>query len=596
MMSQPGCRRRIAPIRAWFEPLEARMLMTRIAVIGDFSSDEQTSPTRDVANLVKSWSPDGIVTVGDNNYPNGAASTIDSNIGQWYHSYIAPYKGSYGAGSSDGQNHFWPALGNHDWYTSGAKPYLNYFTLPGNERYYTTQVGNVGLFVLDSESPEPDGVTATSKQGQWLKTALANSSAKWKLVFFHHPAYSSGGEGSNSYMQWPFAAWGATATFAGHDHDYERILRNGIPYFIDGLGGESIVGFASPVSGSQVRYAGNYGAMKVDASDTSITFQFITRAGSVIDSYTINSSSTVPAAPSDLAATATSASQIQLSWTDNTTNETGYKVERSTDGTNFVEIAPSLGNVTSYTDNGVSAGVKYYYRVRAYNTAGTSGYSNVASATPVNSTSTGVVFISTGSTWKYLDNGSNQGTAWRSRSFSDSAWKSGSAQLGYGDGDEATVVGFGSNASNKYVTTYFRKSISIADRSQVTSLKLGLLRDDGAVVYLNGTEVFRSNMDSGTVAYNTYASEAIEDTSFYSASISPSLLVNGTNVIAVEVHQADPDSSDVSFESQLTGTVMTSTSTQSIAPMQTRSFSIAPLISPTSKNFFDDDALATALL
>jgi hypothetical protein len=206
------------------------------------------------------------------------------------------------------------------------------------------------------------------------------------------------------------------------------------------------------------------------------------------------------------------------------------------------------------------------------------------------------VFISTGSTWKYLDNGSNQGTAWRSRSFSDSAWKSGSAQLGYGDGDEATVVSYGSNASNKYVTTYFRKSFSVADRSQVTSLKLGLLRDDGAVVYLNGTEVFRSNMDSGTVAYNTYASEAIEDTSFYSASISPSLLVNGTNVIAVEVHQADPDSSDVSFEFQLTGTVMTSTSTQSIAPMQTRSFSIAPLISPTSKNFFDDDALATALL
>jgi hypothetical protein len=340
-------RSRGARVRTCFEWLEPRVLMTRLAVIGDFSSDEQIAPTRDVANLVKGWSPEGVVTVGDNNYPNGASSTIDANIGQWYSRFIYPYKGSYGTGASDGKNHFWPALGNHDWNTSGAKPYLSYFTLPGNERYYTTQVGNVGLFILDSESPEQDGVSASSTQGQWLKNALAASTSKWKLMFFHHPAYSSGGQGSNSYMQWPFASWGATATFAGHDHDYERIIRNGIPYFIDGLGGESIVGFGSTVSGSQVRYSGNYGAMKIDTSDTAITFQFITRSGSVIDTYTIDASSTAPAAPSNLTATATSASQIQLSWVDNAANETGYRVERSTNGVDFVEIAPSVGNVTS---------------------------------------------------------------------------------------------------------------------------------------------------------------------------------------------------------------------------------------------------------
>src|SRR6476661_8662271 len=98
------------------EFLEARMLCasTRIAVIGDFSSDLQTAPTRDVANLVKSWSPEFIATVGDNNYPDGAASTIDSNIGQYYHDFISPYSGSFGAGSPSG-NRFWPTLGNHDW-------------------------------------------------------------------------------------------------------------------------------------------------------------------------------------------------------------------------------------------------------------------------------------------------------------------------------------------------------------------------------------------------------------------------------------------------------------------------------------------------
>jgi hypothetical protein len=223
-----------------FDVLEARVLFsaTRVAVIGDFSSDVQTAPTRDVANLVHSWSPDAVVTVGDNNYPDGEASTIDQNIGQWYHSFIAPYKGSYGSGSADGVNRFWPALGNHDWNTPDAQPYLDYFTLPGNERYYTKQIGNVGLFIVDSDPNEPDGVTSTSTQGQWLKSALANSTATWKLVFFHHPAFSSGEQGSTDYMQWPFQSWGASAVFQGHDHDYERIVRNNFPYFVDGLGGD----------------------------------------------------------------------------------------------------------------------------------------------------------------------------------------------------------------------------------------------------------------------------------------------------------------------------------------------------------------------
>jgi len=78
----------------WAEPLEQRLLLTRLAVVGDYSSDTQTAPTRDVANLIKSWNPDGVATTGDNNYPNGAASTIDANIGQWSHQFIYPYTGS----------------------------------------------------------------------------------------------------------------------------------------------------------------------------------------------------------------------------------------------------------------------------------------------------------------------------------------------------------------------------------------------------------------------------------------------------------------------------------------------------------------------
>jgi hypothetical protein len=162
--------------------------------------------------------------------------------------------------------------------------------------------------------------------------------------------------------------------------------------------------------------------------------------------------------------------------------------------------------------------------------------------------------VDKGAVWKYLDNGSNQGTAWRAAAFNDSTWASGPAQLGYGDGDEATTVNFGPDINNKYVTTYFRRAFTVADPSLYQSLTLNILRDDGAVVYLNGTEVFRTNMPAGAIAYNTVAPVAIggvDETTWFATSVSPSTLVAGTNVLAVEVHQANGTSTDVSFDAQL---------------------------------------------
>ncbi len=163
-----------------------------------------------------------------------------------------------------------------------------------------------------------------------------------------------------------------------------------------------------------------------------------------------------------------------------------------------------------------------------------------------------VTLVPTGSAWKYLDNGSNQGTAWRSTAFNDSGWASGPAELGYGDGGEATVVSYGPNASAKYVTTYFRHAFNVANPAAYSSLTLRLLRDDGAVVYLNGTEIYRSNMPGGAVAYTTLASSAIDDNTFYSATVGIGLLAAGANVLAVEIHQANRTSSDISFNLELT--------------------------------------------
>ena len=256
--------------------------VVRFAVIGDFGEGGQAEA--DVAALVHSWNPDFVITVGDDNYPSGAADTIDAHIGQFYHDFIYPYTGTYGAGATE--NRFFPTIGNHDWYTAGAKPYLDYFTLPGNERYYDFAKGPVHFFALDSDEHEPDGVGSRTVQAAWLKQVMAGSTSPWNIVYFHHAPYSSGVlEGSTLWMRWPFTAWGASAVLTGHEHVYERLLVDGIPYFIDGVGGGGIYNFGNPLPESQFRYNADYGAMLVTASPTDVQFQFFNRTGKLIDQY-----------------------------------------------------------------------------------------------------------------------------------------------------------------------------------------------------------------------------------------------------------------------------------------------------------------------
>lgn len=117
-------------------------------------------------------------------------------------------------------------------------------------------------------------------------------------------------------------------------------------------------------------------------------------------------------------------------------------------------------------------------------------------------------FVTKGATWKYLDDGSDQATTWQASTYDDGSWASGSAKLGYSNG-VTTVVSFGSDSSNKYTTTYFRHQFTISNATTYTELQLDLLRDDGAVIYLNGVEVVRDNMPMGIVNYLTRASSAV---------------------------------------------------------------------------------------
>jgi hypothetical protein len=155
--------------------------------------------------------------------------------------------------------------------------------------------------------------------------------------------------------------------------------------------------------------------------------------------------------------------------------------------------------------------------------------------------------------WRYLDDGSSTGDAWRLPDFPDANWNSGPAQLGYGDGDEATVVSYGPNAGARHITTWFRQGFDVADASHLMHLVLYLVRDDGAVVYLNGQELIRDNMPAGPVLSETLASSVVgvSENQFHRYDVAASFLVTGRNVLAVEVHQVNPSSSDLSFDLEL---------------------------------------------
>ncbi|HXK36353.1 MAG TPA: metallophosphoesterase, partial [Candidatus Paceibacterota bacterium] len=176
-----------------------------------------------------------------------------------------------------------------------------------------------------------------------------------------------------------------------------------------------------------------------------------------------------------------------------------------------------------------------------------------------------VDLVPEGSTWEYLVTPSEPspdqgGNTWRDPLF-DHSWPSGAAQLGYSydppENDEATFLGFGGNPNDKYITTYFRHTFNVDKTSNhLDLLSLSLVRDDGAIVYLNGIEVKRTNMPTtGTIGWSSLASGGVggteESTWREPLALDPSLLVQGSNVLAVEIHQRSATSSDISLDLEL---------------------------------------------
>ena len=159
-----------------------------------------------------------------------------------------------------------------------------------------------------------------------------------------------------------------------------------------------------------------------------------------------------------------------------------------------------------------------------------------------------------GSLYRYRDTGS-VAAGWSGSGFDDSAWATGTAPLGFGDAYIVTTVGFGPNPDSKYISTWFRTTFDVASAAAVTTATLELTVDDGAIVFLNGTEWVRSNLPNGAITPSTLALSIVDgaqEGEFLAFDVDPSLLVDGQNVLAIEVHQAVSNSSDLGIDARVT--------------------------------------------
>ena len=211
---------------------------------------------------------------------------------------------------------------------------------------------------------------------------------------------------------------------------------------------------------------------------------------------------------------------------------------------------------TQFRDDGLTAGTIYEYSLIARDSSGNPANSNVLRVQTA-STAGDQTFIPFKADWRYLDDGVEQ-AGWNELVFDDSSWPEAAAQFGYGGNGEDTEIGFGGDANNKHITSWFRSDFEVADPSIVGDLTIRVIRDDGPVVYVNGEEVARDNLPAGTITPTTTALSAIggtDETTPVVFTVPSTMLVPGTNVVAVEIHQANATSSDLGFDLELSGFV-----------------------------------------
>ncbi len=246
--------------------------------------------------------PELFITLGDNAYSDGTEQEIQDNFFVPMADLLAEVP-------------VYASLGNHEYNTDDGQPFVDNLYLPtsptGGERYYSFDWGHVHFAALDSSCAIGlgDGKRCTLKdQKQWLEQDLSNSRADWKIVFFHHPPWSSGKHGSQLLMRREFTPiferYGVDMVLSGHDHNYERTrlmkgngeASDGLPYLVVGSGGKNLRTFkGSQPAWSVTRNDTDFGYLDVKVEEGTLDARMVTATGEVLDSFTLTKQ--LPPAP-----------------------------------------------------------------------------------------------------------------------------------------------------------------------------------------------------------------------------------------------------------------------------------------------------------
>jgi hypothetical protein len=243
----------------------------KFAVLGDFGTGEQPQYqlAEQMAILRGRFRYDFVVLVGDNLYGSERPQDFQKK-------FELPYKPLLDAGVK-----FYASLGNHD---AREQRFYKLFNMEGKLYYAFSPKPNVRFFAFDSTYPSPEEI-------QWLEKELAASSSDWKIVFFHHPLYSSGiRHGSDLRLREAieplFVKYNVSVVLNGHDHFYERVKpQKGIAYFVVGSGGQLRKGNIDRRSGiTSVGFDSDLAFMAVEITGDEMYFSAFSRLGQTVDS------------------------------------------------------------------------------------------------------------------------------------------------------------------------------------------------------------------------------------------------------------------------------------------------------------------------
>ena len=237
-----------------------------IAVVGDFGVGKKSQ--RSVADMVAKFSPSYVVTTGDNIYKKKPG--YQKWVGDYYPQTVVP------------------ATGNHD-YEEGIAAFDDYFGKTAFTRTYVYKdEAGVDFFILDSTAGLKSRAVRQEQQA-WLIKEVATSTAEFKVVILHHPPFSSAKHGSTKRYQWDFASFGVDLVMSGHDHSYERIVRGGITYVVEGVGGAPLYDCKPKrVFGSQLCDDKHHGAVFLYVNQYQLRAVFRGTSGQTLDTFVIN--------------------------------------------------------------------------------------------------------------------------------------------------------------------------------------------------------------------------------------------------------------------------------------------------------------------